>query len=103
MVVHFHGYSGRRAAMRIDQDKEAISGLDFAEPRGVATGRTRPTLAVLPRGHYFGGKYGAGYGFPALVKPGAVRKLVADALALVGQNLGRSLTLDRLILTGHSG
>ena len=65
VVVHLHGYSGRREKMTLVRDKEPASGLDFTDPADPsARGRTRPTLAVLPRGHYFGGNSGAGYSFP---------------------------------------
>lgn len=104
VVVHFHGYSGQAQAMRIDRHKEAHSGLDFADPANVDTaGRTQPTIGVLARGNYFGGQSGSGYNFPALVRPGAVRELVQDALQRVSRETGHSLQLGRLILTGHSG
>ncbi len=104
VVVHFHGYSSRREAMRIDRDKEVWSGLDFADPANPATaGRTEPTLALLPRGNYFGGQSGAGYNFPALVQPGALQRLIDDALARLGRETGLTLRMGRLILTGHSG
>jgi len=104
VVVHFHGYSGRRAAMRIDRDKEPASGLDFADPKGSAAGgRTRPTIGILPRGNYFGGKSGMGYDFPALVRPGALQALIDDALVRAGSKVGRTLRMERLIVTGHSG
>lgn len=103
VAVHFHGYSGRKKGMRIDVDKLPLSGLDFADPVSGAPGRTRPTLAVLPRGNYFGGQSGAGYNFPALVRAGALQSLVGDALARVGREVGASLRMERLILIGHSG
>jgi hypothetical protein len=103
VVVHLHGYSGRGIRLRL-QDKEPISGLDFADPADPSrTGRTRPTLALLPRGNFFGGRYGNGYNFPELVKPGALTRLVADGLALFAQQTGVTPVLGRLVLTGHSG
>lgn len=104
VVVHLHGYSGRRAAMSIVRDKEPASGLDFTDPaQPGSAGRSVPTLAVLPRGHYFGGNSGSGYSFPALVKPGALQQLVAAALAAFNRETGASAGQGRLILTAHSG
>lgn len=104
VVVHFHGYSAQAQAMRIDRHKESNSGLDFADPtQPGSTRRIQPTIGVLPRGNFFGGQSGSGYNFPALVRPGAVRALVQDALQRVGQETGHALRLGRLILTGHSG
>ena len=103
VVVHLHGYSGRGVRLRL-QDKEPISGLDFADPADPSrAGRTRPTLALLPRGNFFGGRHGNGYNFPELVKPGALTRLVADGLALFAQQTGITPVLGRLVLTGHSG
>src|SRR5262249_1579402 len=95
---------GRQAGMRIDRDKEPDSGLDFTDPAAPdSPRRDRPTLGILPRGNYFGGDSGAGYNFPALIKPGALQELVQDAPARVGHETGYALSLGRLILTGHSG
>ena len=103
VVVHFHGYSGRGVAMRIDRDKEANSGFDFASPNEGTEGRQRPTIAILPRGNYFGGNSGMGYNFPQLIAPGAIQSLIEFSLNRVSENLGRSLRMARLIITGHSG
>lgn len=103
VVLHFHGYSGRREAMRIDRDKEAHSGLDFSDPKLDTAGRRYPTIGVLPRGNYFGGRSGAGYNFPALMRPGAVRVLVRNAIERMSLEIGHTLTMGRLILTAHSG
>ena len=67
------------------------------------TGRTSPTLLVLPRGNYFGGHSGRGYGFPALHPPGALQALVDDAVARFAAQVGGQPALGRLILTAHSG
>ena len=106
VVVHFHGYgsTNQQAAVRIDRDKERISGLDFVNPSSPGSGgRTRPTLGILPRGHYFGGRNKNGYSFPALTPPGALQALIADALARVKRATGHDVRMGRLILTGHSG
>lgn len=103
VVVHFHGYSGQKGSMRLDRDKESISGLDFSDTEGSTAGRQRPTLGVLPRGNFFGGRSGIGYNFPALVRPGALQNLVQDALTRLAEATGEPRTLGRLILTGHSG
>ncbi|MEV0372687.1 hypothetical protein AB0I10_23140 [Streptomyces sp. NPDC050636] len=90
--------------MSLPRDKEPASGLDFTNPAAPSeTGRTSPTLLVLPRGHYFGGKSGMGYTFPALEKPGAVRELADEALARIGTETGVRAPLGRRILTTHSG
>jgi hypothetical protein len=101
VVVHLHGYSGRGRRMRIT-DKEPISGLDLGSPDG-STRRARPTLTLLPRGHWFGGRSGAGYSFPELVRPGALGRLVDDGLARFRALTGSSAQRGRLLLTAHSG
>lgn len=104
IVVHLHGYSGRRDKMNLLRDKEPASGLDFADPANPSTpGSNRPTLAVLPRGHYFGGNSGAGYSFPELVKPNGLKKLIASALEAFNARTGASISQGKLILTAHSG
>ncbi|WP_200950781.1 glucosaminidase domain-containing protein [Arthrobacter sp. Soil762] len=104
VVVHLHGYSDKRATMSITRDKEPASGLDFSDPAQPGTpGRTTPTLALLPRGNYFGGNSGAGYSFPELTKPSAIQKLVAAGLEAFNKEAGTSATLGKLILTAHSG
>lgn len=106
VVLHFHGFSGRGAAMDLVRDKEAASGLDWGDPRGVdpAPGRARPTLGLLPRGHFYGGRSGTGYDFPALVRPGAARELIRWSLERFAARVGvPALTPGRLILTAHSG
>ena len=81
-----------------------VSGLDFTDPQDRSSvGRTSPTLLVLPRGNFFGGRSGRGYNFPALHPPGALNELVDDALARFGAQTGARPALGRLILTAHSG
>lgn len=101
VVVHLHGYSGRGQRMRITE-KEPISGLDLESPDRT-TRRTRPTLTLLPRGNHFGGRSGAGYSFPQLVRPGALLQLVDDGLARFRALTGSSAQRGRLLLTAHSG
>lgn len=105
VVVHLHGFSGRRAAMRIDRDKLPASGLDFADPDAPGrAGRSRPTLAILPRGNFYGGRSGIGYDFPALLAPGALQQLIRQSLALFARANGLApVAAGRLILTAHSG
>ena len=105
VVVHLHGYSGNRERMSLSRDKEPDSGLDFADPDSPGTlGRTRPTLGILPRGNYFGGRSGAGYNFPALVTPVGLRDLIAFSLARLGAATGSpEPRMGRLIVTAHSG
>jgi hypothetical protein len=103
VVVHLHGHSPRGRAMRLDRDMVPVSGLDLADPGGTSAGRTSPTLLVLPRGHFYGGRSGRGYTFPALQPPGAIDELVAQALRLFGERTGVRAPRGRLVLTAHSG
>lgn len=104
VVVHLHGFSARGRLMRLPADIVPVSGLDFSDPQHPsAAGRTSPTLLVLPRGNFFGGRSGRGYNFPALHPPGALDELVDDALAQFGASAGARPVRGRLILTAHSG
>lgn len=105
VVVHLHGYSSRKAGMRIDRDKEPASGQDFGDPLNPGVpGRSTPTLCVLPRGNYFGGRSGNGYNFPALTTSTGLQQLIAFALAQFATRIGvRALRTRRLIITAHSG
>jgi hypothetical protein len=89
VVVHLHGFSQQAGAMPL-AEKVPRSGLDLA-------GRTRPTLGVLPRGNWLRHTW---YDFPALID-GGLDRLVEYAVARFAA--GRSQTVDRLILTAHSG
>jgi hypothetical protein len=104
VVVHLHGFSGRGARMTLPDNKEPHSGLDLADPANpAARGRQTPTLLVLPRGHFHGGASGKGYSFPALTGPGALTRLVDDALRRFAATTGVHATHGKLILTAHSG
>jgi hypothetical protein len=105
IVVHLHGYSNQGQAMRLDRDKEGWSGLDFSDPQNsAAVGRTRPTLGVLPRGNFFGGRSGKGYNFPALIAPTGLSQLIDLALAEFARTVGLAqVRRGRLIVTAHSG
>jgi hypothetical protein len=87
VAVHLHGFSQQGGAMPL-AEKVARSGLDLS-------GRTRPTLSVLPRGNWIRHTW---YDFPALFD-GGLDRLVNYAV----QQLDRDLTVDRVILSGHSG
>src|SRR5260370_29796904 len=89
VVVHLHGFSQQGGEMPL-AEKVPRSGLDL-------DGRTRPTLALLPRGNWLRHTW---YDFPALLD-GGLDRLVDDAVAQFAQ--GRSLAVDRFILTAHSG
>jgi hypothetical protein len=92
VVVHLHGFSQQGAAMPLSE-KVARCGLDLG-------GRTRPTLALIPRGNWL--RY-TWYDFPALLS-GGLDRLVEYGLARFAEAVGEDLlTLDRLILTAHSG
>ncbi|WP_439380757.1 phage tail tip lysozyme [Amycolatopsis lexingtonensis] len=104
VVVHLHGFSARGARMTLPDDKEPRSGLDLADPANPSVrGRRTPTLLVLPRGHFHGGKSGKGYSFPALTSPGALARLVGDALRRFSAATGVRATRGKLVLTAHSG
>jgi hypothetical protein len=104
VVVHLHGFSTRGRSMQLPADMVPVSGLDFTDPQNHSSvGRTSPTLLVLPRGNFFGGRSGRGYNCPALHPPGALNELVDDALARFGTQTGAQPTRGRLILTAHSG
>jgi hypothetical protein len=98
VAVHLHGFSREGRAMVLSE-KVGRSGLDLA-------GRTRATLALLPRGNWLRHYY---YDFPALLA-GGIDALVDDgvqrlarAMASASPATAGMLTVDRLILTAHSG
>jgi hypothetical protein len=95
VVVHLHGFSRSGATMPLSE-KVPRSGLDLSR-------RTRPTLALLPRGNWL--RY-SWYDFPAL-PAGGLDRLVDYGLerfvAALPAPPPASLALDRLILTAHSG
>ena len=73
VVVHLHGFSREGRAMLL-AEKVARCGLDLA-------GRTRPTLAMLPRGNWI--RHYA-YDFPALLA-GGIDQLIDYGLQPVGR------------------
>jgi hypothetical protein len=107
VVVHLHGNS--RPRLRLDRDVLPYSGLDLAPVGGAAgSGRSRPTLAVLPRGHDTGTKqasppYFNRYAFPALITRNGLTDLVHFSLdCFAAQVGGEAPRCGRLILTAHS-
>lgn len=107
IVLHLHGYAETGMAMNIATEKLRLSGLDFGDPDrppGVTPARNRPTLCILPRGRFFGGRSERGYDFPALSDKGSVSELLAFALARFAATAGvRTPSVARRILTAHSG
>jgi hypothetical protein len=98
VVVFLHGFSQEGRAMTLG-DKVMRSGLDLA-------GRTRPTLAMLPRGNWLRHYY---YDFPALLS-GGVDQLIDDGLQYLAQAIAAAspgasgaLAMDRFVLAAHSG
>ena len=89
VAVHLHGFSQQGVAMPL-AEKVVRSGLDLS-------GRTRPTLALLPRGNWIRHTW---YDFPALLD-GGIDRLVDYAVERFAG--ARELTVDRFILSGHSG
>jgi hypothetical protein len=91
IVVFLHGFSQSGGAMPLAEKIER-SGL-------ILSGRTRPTLAMLPRGNWIRHYY---YDFPALLG-GGIDLLLAYGLHWLGEKRGAALALDRLLLGAHSG
>jgi hypothetical protein len=97
-VVHLHGFSQEGSAMPL-AEKVARCGLDL-------NGRTRPTLAMLPRGNWIRHYY---YDFPALLA-GGIDRLVAYGLQQFARAMNSavpaasaSIAPERFILSAHSG
>jgi len=106
VAIHFHGYASQLGKMDIVKHKLPMSGLDWQDPDHTQPGqRTRPTLFILPHGHYDPAKRTDRYTFPALYPKPALRELWTWALAQLTAHLGLSQTprVARLILTAHSG
>ena len=93
VAVHLHGFSQQGGAMPL-AEKVGRSGLDLS-------GRTRPTLAILPRGNWIRHTW---YDFPGLLD-GGIDLLVDHALERFAEQFApdRSFAVDRFILSGHSG
>jgi hypothetical protein len=93
VAVHLHGFSQQGGAMPL-AEKVGRSGLDLS-------GRTRPTLAILPRGNWIRSTW---YDFPGLLD-GGIDRLVDYAVERFAERFppGRSFAVDRFILSGHSG
>jgi hypothetical protein len=105
VVVHLHGFAPAAGKpLDIARDVKPRSGLDWSQPKGSgAPGRTRPTLALLPRGHFVQ-ENGRAYAFPALSTRTGLKQLVRFGLDQLAAALGGpSLAAGRLILTAHSG
>jgi hypothetical protein len=91
VVVHLHGFSQQGGEMPLSE-KVRRSGLELS-------GRPRPTLALLPRGNWIRHTY---YDFPALLD-GGIDRLVEHGVERFAAAIGRSLPVDRLVLSAHSG
>jgi hypothetical protein len=92
IVVHLHGFSQQGGDMAL-AEKVPRSGLDLSR-------RSRPTLALLPRGNWIRRTY---YDFPALLA-GGLDRLIDYGVEQFTRAAGLSrLDIDRLILTAHSG
>jgi hypothetical protein len=105
VVVHLHGFALTAGKpLDIARDVKPRSGLDWSDPKGSgAAGRTRPTLALLPRGHFVQDN-GRAYAFPALSTQTGLKQLVRFGLDQLATALGiPSLAAGRLIVTAHSG
>jgi hypothetical protein len=123
VVVHFHGWANthRLAALRPPVQPanmtaahlEAFCGLDFVDPHPragtTAQRRTRPTLGILPLGH-FSGERGRGFNFPFFTGARSIdglQQIIDYSLNLLATSVlhitSGSLRRGRLILTAHSG
>jgi hypothetical protein len=93
IVVHLHGFSQQGGAMPLSE-KVPRSGLDLS-------GRSRPTLALLPRGNWIRHYH---YDFPALLS-GGIDALIAYAAEQFARAMpsGGGLDIDRVVLSAHSG
>jgi hypothetical protein len=98
VVVHLHGFSQQGPDMPLPE-KVARSGLDLS-------GRTQPTIALLPRGNWIRHYY---YDFPALLC-GGIERLIDNGLHYLAEAVGAAspgaqlpIDMDRFILTAHSG
>src|SRR5260221_4715925 len=93
IVVHLHGFSQQGGAMPLSE-KVPKSGLDLSR-------RSRPTLALLPRGNWIRHYY---YDFPALLS-GGIDALIAYAAEQFARAMpsGGGLDIDRVVLSAHSG
>jgi hypothetical protein len=91
VVVHLHGFSQQGGEMRL-AEKVPRSGLDLSR-------RSRPTLALLPRGNSIRHTY---YDFPALLD-GGLDRLIEYGIVQFTRAAGLKLAIDRFILTAHSG
>jgi hypothetical protein len=91
-VVHLHGFSRAGVTMPLSE-KVAGGGLDLSR-------RARPTVAMMPRGNWL--RY-TWYDFPALLVGGLDRVVEYGLERFAGAVGAAPPTLDRLILTAHSG
>jgi hypothetical protein len=102
VVVHFHGHKAHNA-MRL-QAKANASGLDLRSP-----GVSRPTLGLVPHGRAAVSKSDPrndAFDFPAIEGRDKLRRFLDAGLEAFKAHTGsaeRTLTIDRVILTGHSG
>ncbi|HET7462171.1 MAG TPA: N-acetylmuramidase domain-containing protein, partial [Longimicrobium sp.] len=107
VVVHLHGYDSNADAMTLPRHIEPISGVDWSnpdDPADTTPGRTVPTVGLIPRGHYFGGRHRNAFNFPRLVTPTAVQELITAGMAEFARAAGvQAPSVRRLILTAHSG
>jgi len=94
VVIHLHGFSRSGETMPLSE-KVRRSGLDLSR-------RTRPTLAVLPRGNWL--RY-SWYDFPALMAGGIDRLIdyARSSFGLATSLAGGGLEVSRFVLTAHSG
>jgi hypothetical protein len=92
VVVFLHGFSRQGGEMPLAEKVER-SGLDLSA-------RTRPTLAMLPRGNWIRHYY---YDFPALLS-GGIDQLVDYGVSQFSRAAAsHPFAVDRFILAAHSG
>jgi len=93
VALHLHGFSQEGGAMQL-AEQVARGGVDLSR-------RSRPTLAILPRGNWIRHYY---YDFPALLC-GGIDGLIDYALHCLARTIRRpeAFAADRVVLSAHSG
>lgn len=96
VIVHLHGYSYDPVTERKLIGAEEVSGL-------VLSGRSRPSVGLLPRGKKISDR---AWIHPTVLEPGKFEQLINYSLRKlesVNNLQPNSLSKNRVIITGHSG
>jgi peptidoglycan hydrolase-like protein with peptidoglycan-binding domain len=113
VVLYFHGFAASGEGNAALSDFVHVSGLDLTRQGPALDKRTRPTLAIVPRGSASKTRPPPGqfwpYRFPALAGGGAMTLVswcldrMAEARIKLNPVAPAILRIDRLILMCHSG